>query len=154
MVRTYRALGIVTLLAIVALAVQFALAVFTVPGGGRWVSYASITPQQGGSLIVILSIWWRLGWSRTLMMLPPLVSAFAVIVAAQSRRWIWLIVFLVAGLLASYGPLLLTAFFPIFFPHNIVTLAVDVGIVSPLIPLPLALVFVWLGLRRGGQAAG
>lgn len=153
MVRTYRALGIVTLLAIVALAAQFALAVFAFPGG-RWFSYAPILPQQGGLLSAVFSVWWRLAWSRTLMMLPPLVSAFAVIVAAQARRWVWLIVFIVVGLLASYGPLLLTTFFPPYLPQNIITLAEGIGIVSPFIPLPLALVFVWLGLRRSGQAAG
>jgi hypothetical protein len=105
--KTYRALAIVAVVAtLVSLVLQLTFGRVWVSG---WFPYAPLHGPLGGfipaTFIVPL-------WLTTSTLAAPIVGVFSVIVAAQARRWGWLLAFILLGLFAVYGPTLLSALGP------------------------------------------
>lgn len=97
--RTYRALAIVAVVVtLLSVATQLWFVQFSVNG---WFSYAPIGGPDFWGLPALLLV---AIWQPTITLAGPVVSVFGVIVAAQARRWGWLIAFILLGLLAVYGP--------------------------------------------------
>lgn len=154
MSNTYRALAIVAVVAVVATAVsQFA---FTqVLGTGSWFAYAPIIPSPTGllPLAFILPL-----WTLTNTLAAPIVGVFGVIVAAQARRWGWLVALTLLGLLAVYGPTLLGALGPyIDSAVGFRAMGLIESVYVRALPLTMlaiaALIFVATARRRHPQAA-
>lgn len=98
MSKTYRALAVV---AVVATALSL-VATFTFePGRGGWFSYAPLNPgaQFQGLLVVAANG----AWQTTATIAAPIVAMFGAVVAAQARRWGWLVAFIALGLLGLYS---------------------------------------------------
>ncbi len=152
MSRTYRALAIVAVVATL-LSVASQLWYMHVSMNG-WFSYAPI----GGPDILGLPAGLLLAiWPPTNTLAAPVVSVFGVIVAAQARRWGWLVAFILLGLIAIYGPTplyILDAYLGLERPLQ--TFGLD-AIAPQLLPLMLpaiaALIFV-ASARRRATATG
>jgi hypothetical protein len=98
--KTYRALAVVAVVAtLLSVASQLWLTHVSVNG---WFSYAPIGGPDflGLPAGLLLAI-----WQPTTTLAAPVVSAFGIIVAAQARRWGWLVAFILLGLIAIYGPI-------------------------------------------------
>lgn len=146
MSRTYRALAIVAVV-VTLLSVAAQLWFMNVSSNG-WFSYAPIGGPDFWALPagLLLAI-----WLPTTTLAGPVVSVFGIIVAAQARRWGWLVAFILLGLLAVYGPtplLLLEPYIGLARPMRAVGLG-PIGLdtvapqVLPLVPPAIAaLIFV------------
>jgi hypothetical protein len=134
--RTYRALAMV---AVVATLLSAASQVWFIHASvNGWFSYA---PMDGPSILGIPVGLFLEIWLPTTTLAAPVVSAFGIIVAAQARRWAWLVVFILVGLIAVYGPtplVLLESYGQLSFPLSIALRTLDRYIVAPQI-LPLVL---------------
>lgn len=152
MAKTYRALGVVAMVILLGLIVETIIIVNTP---------SQVTPDTfalapaGSAAYVLLSG----AWLVTLKVVAAIISTFAVIVAGQSRQWVWLAILLVVGLIGVYGTL------PLFFvsPPAIVGASITTNaiinnltylIIPPAIPTLVALVFAALHLRADSSIQG
>lgn len=141
MSRTYRALAIVAVVATpLSAAAQLWYIHVSVNG---WFSYA---PFGGPDILGIPAGFLLAIWLPTTTLAAPVVSVFGIIVAAQARRWGWLVAFILLGLIAVYGPtplVLLDAYSGLV--RQLRTIGLD-AIAPQLLPLMLpaiaALIFV------------
>ena len=150
MVKTYRALGVAAMVALICLALD---AVYLISMASQPPLSGSITDVPSPALFVL--------WSYTILLFAPILSAFSVVVAGQSRAWKWLIAFVVTGIVAMYGfyiPFFVPQVFDFFLHidlalhHNMPpagTLAEDMfsHVILQAIPAVAALLFVGLKLR-------
>lgn len=112
MSKTYRALAIVAVVAtLVSLALQLAFGPVMVSGllshAPRYAPMSGFVPGGFFPASFILPL-----WLTTSALAAPIVGVFSVIVAAQARRWGWLVALILFGLLAAYGPTLLSSLGP------------------------------------------
>jgi hypothetical protein len=100
--KTYRALAIVAVVAtLLSVGSQLWFLWFLHASMNGWFSYAPLgAPTIWGIPFDLM----MLIWQPTITLAAPVVGAFSVIVAAQARRWGWLVALTVLGLLALYGP--------------------------------------------------
>lgn len=138
MVKTYRALGVVALVSLLGLALYAAYL--------HWLPTSY--PNPGSGLLDLLAY-----WRFTVPLFAPIVSTFAVIVAAQSRDRPWLLVMLIVGFVGWYGelilpPLLNAVGLGAAMPSSYALLIYTYGQTAFwALPALVALVFVWRKLR-------
>ena len=136
MSKTYRALAIVAVVALAVVALVLASARYVT---GGWFSYAPLMrPQEN---------YWLVGYLPLLLaaisgVCAPIVSTFSVVVAAQSRRWVWLIILVVIGLIGVYGETVGLILIPRYLPIAVFRpLSLD-QLIPQGLPAIAALIFV------------
>ena len=100
MSRTYRALA--TVAVVVTAADLVATVTFDPIRVGGWFSYAPLSPVN----VQVAALLYAVGnqaWTTTRTIAPSIVGTFGVVVAAQGRHWVWIVVFTALGLLGLYG---------------------------------------------------
>ncbi|HEX8983155.1 MAG TPA: hypothetical protein VF792_10325 [Ktedonobacterales bacterium] len=103
MKRTFQALAITTV--IVAIVSFCSIILYWHTSAGEWLTFHPAHPQYNLSSVQsrLLVVWSAI--NDTLW--APIVAVFAVVVAAQARRWGWLAALSIVGLLAILGPQIL-----------------------------------------------
>lgn len=96
MSRTYRAVAVA---AGAALVIELAERLLVASQTG-WYSYA---PHSGEPALAQIVLMWV--WEVAASNIGPCVWACAILLAAQGRRWFWLVGLALAGVISLYGPL-------------------------------------------------
>lgn len=161
MSKTYRALGIAAITVLLTLTFY---AVYVSWWDLRSFNTNSAPDRTLGYLATFLAL--------TVLLIAPIISTFSVIVAAQSRDRAWIIIFIVAGIIGSYG-----ATINFFLPHGIedvvtwlfllivppqdsgppsLSIAMDITrqVIFKLVPAVAAVIYVVLQRRAGATSAG
>lgn len=147
MAKTYRALGIVAIVTLLVLIVQVFIIANTRISG---------LPEPPPAFPVDSGpIWFYTTyiWPVTARLYAPIIATFSIVAAGQTRRWGWLAVFIVTGLIGVFGA---TMFF--YFavtlgmagasPNTMFILTqLASEVIPPAIPALAALVFAGLNLR-------
>ncbi len=155
MSKTYRALGITAIAMLIALALN---AVFL-----YWWDLRDFnaTPAPGQSLAYLIIL-----WSQTVLLIAPIISTFSLIVAAQSHDRAWIIIFLVTGIIGTYGValdvllpqvsgnLLLYAFRDLAPPGSHIAMDITQQVIFRAVPAVAALIYVALKLRADAATRG